>query len=459
MRLLLTSLLLSLAATAFAQMPVILPLKEQAMIQSGWMVERVQTVLPDLMRRTDIDMWILISREYNEDPVLETMLPPTWLSARRTTMLVIYDTGDSLETLACARYDVGDVFRKAWDKEAEPDQWKRLAELVAERDPQRIGINRSADFGLADGLSAYHYQRLQEALAPKYRERLVSAERLAIGWLETRTPAEMTVYRQICRIAHEIIREGLSEKVIQPGITSTEDVVWFYRERIRELGLQTWFHPSVDIQRGDPKNQEQERSFSQRPAAAIIQPGDLVHVDFGIAYLGLHTDTQENAYILRPGERDAPAYLREAFAKGLRLMDILTAQFAEGKTGNQILAAARQAAQAEGLRPSIYTHPIGFQGHGAGPTIGLWDQQEGVPVRGDYPLYPHTAYSIELNHTVYLEEWSKDVRIMMEEDAFFDGEKVRYIDGRQTELFLVPRPANHLEEAPNSPGSPTGSSN
>lgn len=423
-----------------AQMPAILDMETRAKVKDQWLNERMETVLPDLMRREGIDMWILISREYNEDPVLKTMLPSNWLSARRTTMLVIYDNGKELETLACARYNVGEVFIKAWDKEKEPDQWKRLVEIIEERKPNKIGINTSEHFALADGLVTTHYNKLMEVLPKKYANRIVSAERLAIGWLETRTPSEMIVYQQICRIAHVIIAEGFSDKVIQPGVTSTDDVVWWYRNRIRELGLVAWFHPTVDIQRADPESFDHLRAFSKRPDVQIIQPGDLLHVDFGITYLGLNTDTQQNAYVLRPGETKAPDYLVEAHQTGLRVMDILTEQFAEGKTGNDALAAALAQGKKEGLNPTIYTHPIGYHGHGAGPTIGLWDQQGGVPHKGDYPIYYNTAYSIELNNAVFIKEWNKEIRMMMEEDAFFDENGVRYIDGRQLELYLIPRP-------------------
>ncbi|HKK77725.1 MAG TPA: M24 family metallopeptidase [Saprospiraceae bacterium] len=437
-------LLLLLPLGLSAQMPIVLDLEKRGEIRDQWLEERVASVLPSLMERTGIDMWILISKEYNEDAVLKTMLPSSWLSARRTTMLVIYKDGNQLETLACARYDVGSVFKKAWDKEQEPDQWKRLAKIVAERDPQKIGVNKSEDFGLADGLSATHYELLMAALSGKYQQRVVSAEELAIGWLETRTPQEMIVYRQIMRIAHEIIAEGFSEAVIQPGITTTDDVVWYYRNRIRDLGLTAWFHPTVDVQRADPGEGDSNRSFSRRPDAAVIQPGDLVHCDFGITYLGLNTDTQENAYILKAGETDAPEYLKAAFKKGLETMDFLTNEFATGRSGNEILADALRKAKAAGLKPTIYTHPIGYHGHGAGPTIGLWDQQGGVPGKGDYPMYANTAYSIELNTRVFLPEWNKEIRVMMEEDAFFDGETVSYIDGRATKLMLIPRKVSHL---------------
>ena len=453
-RLLITLFLhLTILIPVFAQvtLPKILPLQERARVEEALLDERVRTLLPDLMERSGVDLWLLISREYNEDPVLRTFLPPTWLSARRTTMLVMYHPAgaDTVECMAVARYDVGKIFRKAWNPEEEPDQWQRLASLMAERNPQKIGVNTSDHFAQADGLTHTDYTRLMEVLPPTYAERVVSAENLAIGWLETRTPREMVLYEHIVRLAHHIIAEGFSEKVIHPGVTTTDDVVWWYRDRINDLGLDTWFHPTVDVQRADPERFDHLRSFSKRPEQQIIQPGDLLHCDFGITYLGLNTDTQENAYVLKPGETEAPAYLREAHQTGLRLMDILTDHFQTSRTGNEILQAAREQARTEGIKPTIYTHPIGYYGHGSGPTIGMWDQQEGVPVGGDYPMYANTLYSIELNAAVELAEWGKEVRMMMEEDAFFDGETVRYLDGRQEELFLIPRA--RVEPRPEKP--------
>lgn len=420
---------------------LVLPLQKQAEVIDAWTNERLQTLLPELMRREGIDMWLIIAREYNEDPVIETMLPATWLAARRRTILLIYDPGQgkALETLAVARYDVGKSFKKAWNPEEQPDQWLRLRELIVERSPKRIALNRSSAYGHADGLSATEYEAFVNILPKDYPSKLVSGEKLAVGWLETRTPTEMAVYPHIVRIAHEIIAEGFSESVVQPGITTTTDVEWWYRERIRSMGLETWFHPSVSVQRPSDDSKESQRAFSSRPASEIIQPGDLLHVDFGITYLRLNTDTQQHAYVLKAGEKDAPEYLKRALAIGNRLQDILTLQFRTGKTGNEMLAAARKQAQAEGIVPSIYTHPIGYHGHGAGPAIGMWDMQQGVPFTGEYPLYPNTAYSIELNATVQIPEWNKAVRIMLEEDAYFDGSSIWYIDGRQTEFLLIPR--------------------
>ena len=423
---------------AQADVPGILSMRERAEVQDGWLAERLETVVPDLMRREGIDLWIVSAREYNEDPVIETMLPATWLAARRRTVLVFHDDGERVERLAVARYDVG-PFPRAWDPETQPDQWARVAEIVAERDPERIAVNRSETFALGDGMTASELDGLTEALPQAYRDRIVSGERLAIGWLETRTEAEMDAYPTVVRIARAILHEGLSEAAITPGVTTTDDVSWWYRDRIRGLGLTTWFHPSVSIQRADAPATSDD--FSGRPEADVIRPGDLLWVDFGITYLGLHTDTQQMAYVLRPGETEAPAGLVAGLAVANRVQDLLTGQFASGRSGNEILASALDAARAEGLRATIYTHPIGAHGHGAGPTIGLWDQQGGVPGRGDYPLFPHTAHSIELNAVAPVPEWGgKEVRFMLEEDAYFDGETTRYIDPRQEALLLIPRP-------------------
>ena len=423
--------------------PRILPMRERAAVIDRWLTTRVQTVLPELMRRTEIDMWVIISREYNEDPVIRTFLPSTWQSARRRTILLVYDpgAGEPLETLAVARYAVGGMFEQAWDKELHGEQWARLAALIEERDPQRIGLNFSETFALADGITQTEFSLFHQALPERLHNRVVSAEKLAIGWLETRTADEMAVYQQIVRIAHEILAEGLSDQVIQPGITTTNDVSWWYRDRIRELKLTTWFHPSVSIQRAEQPEIDMKAAIASRHDDDVIMPGDLLHVDFGITYLRLNTDTQQHAYVLRPDEGEAPEELRHALIRGNRLQDILTDQFITGRSGNEILGSALAVAKDEGITASIYTHPIGFHGHAAGPTIGLWDQQGGVPGRGDYPLYPNTAHSIELYAETEIDSWGKPVRIKLEEDAFFDGENTYYIDGRQKDLLLIPRVA------------------
>ncbi|MBZ9652593.1 M24 family metallopeptidase [Psychroflexus montanilacus] len=441
-------LLALFSLSTFAQDFAILPQKKQSEVIDQWLGERLETVLPEMMDRADIDMWLVISREYNEDPVIKTLLPSTWLAARRRTILVMYkpNSGKEVEKLAVARYNVGEHFKKAWDPETQPDQWKRLVELIKERNPKKIGINISDDFGHADGLNHTEYELLLEYLPKSLQKKLTSAEELAVGWLETRTPSEMATYKHIQSLAHDIIQEGLSEKVITPGVTSTTDVVWWYRDRIKELGLETWFHPTVDIQRASNESKEHLRTFDNNPDPEVIMPGDVLHMDFGITYLRLNTDTQELAYVLKPDEKEVPQYLVDALAVGNRLQDILTTNYKTGRTGNEILRAARAQMKAEDINGTIYTHPMGYHGHAAGPTIGMWDNQGDTPGSGDYTLYPNTVYAIELNAEVYLEEWQKPFRVMLEEDAYFDGEEVIYLNGRQKEFLTIPRQESYLKD-------------
>ena len=428
-------------SSVFAIGQPVLPLREQAKWIDEILTERIDKLLPQLMKREGIDCWVLISREYNEDPVLKTMLPSEWLSARRRTMLVFYlnpQTG-KIEKHAIARYAVGKSIPASWDMQQYPDQWVALVQLIASKKPNKIGVNYSNDFAHADGMTYTEYNLLKKYLPDSLQKRVVSAEPLAVAWLETRTERELEVYPKLIQLTQQIIQEGFSEKVITPGITTTDDLVWWFRQRIKDAGLDTWFHPSVSIQRSDSVTFNHLKAFSDRPREDIIRSGDLLHVDIGISYLRLQTDVQEHAYLLLPGEKQAPASLQQAFAKANRLQDILTQQFQLQLSGNEILKRALTQAANEKIAATIYTHPIGFHGHAAGPTIGLWDQQKGVPGSGDFPLHENTAFSIELNAASYIPEWKKEIRIMLEQDGVFTSKGFRYINGRQTQIWLIPR--------------------
>ncbi len=438
MKRLLLAAMLCAASISHAQ---VLTVRDQARVVNEILAERLDHVLPGLMQRSGIDMWVIVSREYNEDPVLRTMLPAEWLNARRRTILVFHRNPASgqVDKLAIARYDVGNGIKAAWDTKQYPDQWDALAALISARNPARIGINTSVDYGHADGLDHTDYIEMMQKVPARFKDRVVSADKLAVGWLETRTEREMQIYPQLVNATHRIIDEGFSERVITPGITTTDDVVWWFRQQIRDAGYDTWFHPTVSIQRRETPTADQTAAFSARPKSNVILPGDLLHVDIGITYLRLQTDVQQHAYVLKPGESAVPAGLKAAFGKGNRLQDILTGQFKSGRSGNQMLAGALAQAKQEGIGATIYTHPIGSHGHAAGPTIGMWDAQGGVPGSGDYPLYPRTAYSIELNAETMVQEWNKPVRIMLEEDGYFDDSGFRYISGRQRDIYLIPR--------------------
>ena len=414
----------------------ILPEIERAKVKDELLEDRFTNLLPELMDKTGLDMWLLISREYNEDPILKTMLPATWLNARRRTIIIFYrdKTKDTIERLAVARYDIGKSIKSAWNKEKEPNQWKALEKIIAERNPEKIGLNYSTHFALADGLVKTDFDELKANMPESITSKFVSAEKLGIAWIETRTEKEMKLFRKLVKITHDIIDEAFSANTITPGKTSTEDLVWFLRQKVTDLGLETWFHPTIDIQRSNEALKSHIESFSKSKPTEIIQKGDLLHCDFGITYIGLNTDCQQHAYILKDNETEVPQFLKEAFKKGNRVQDILTENMVVGKTGNEILLASLAQGKKEGLRPSIYTHPLGKYGHSAGTTIGMWDSQGGVPFNGDYPLQKNTAYAIELNTTVSINEWNKDIRIMLEEAGYFGDDTFEYVNERQTAI-------------------------
>ena len=417
----------------------ILDEKERAKVVNEVLTDRFENVLPKLMDRTGIDMWILISREYNEDPVLKTMLPAEWLNARRRTIILFYrdKAKNTLDKLAVARYNFGENIISAWDKEVEPNQWKRLNQLIEERNPKTIGINYSKHFNIADGIDKTDYEEFVANISKENRDKIVSAQKLATAWIETRTAREMEIFSDIVEITHNIIKEAFSSKVIKVGATTTTDVEWWMRQKVTNMGLETWFHPSVDIQRYTEENKDHLRSFSNRPDRKIIQKGDLLHCDFGITYLRLNSDCQQMAYVMKDDETEVPVFLKKAFNKGNKLQDILTSNFIEGDSGNTILLNSLNQAVNSDLRPSIYTHPLGSYGHSSGPTIGMWDSQSGVKGNGDYPLHKNTVYAIELNITSYIKEWSRDIRIMLEEAGYFGEEGFRYVNQRQTEIRSI----------------------
>lgn len=426
------------AGPLFGQ-PAVLPERDRPAAVNAMLKDRLDNLLPALMRETGIDLWLVINREYAEDPVYLTLVPEPVFAARRTTMLVFFDRGPEkgVERLTVSRYPARGFYEAAWEGGDLDAQWKRLAEVIRERDPKKIGVNVSRTWAFGDGLTHGMHERLMEVLDPALRSRVVSAEELAVRWLEQRTPMELETYPHVVALARSVIAEAFSSKVITPGVTTTDDVAWFIRQRYADLGLPVWFMPYVNAQRPGVACADQPFCGTD----GVIRRGDVLHTDVGITYLRLNTDTQEMGYVLRLGETDVPEGLKKALATGNRWQDLLTGAFASGRSGNEVLAAAKSAVEKENIRASIYTHPLGFFGHAPGPTIGMWDNQGPTRIYGDWKIRPNTAYAIEGNVKVPVPEWNGQlVQIKMEQSAVFDGKNVVYLAGRQTEFHVVSLP-------------------
>jgi len=424
-------------------------LREQAVIQQQWLKQRLDNQLPPLMRKYGIDMWVVPMREYNEDPVFWSIVAPETFAARRRTIYVFFDRGPELgvERIALGGSNQGGVFQAVRStkpiagpagvagRQAElwgDEQWQVLKTVIAERNPKVIGINKSRTFAFADGLSSGELEGMSEALGPAWTGKFRPAEGLAVDLIASRLPEEEAFYTKLTQLVWDTIEEMFSSKTITPGVTRTSDVVWFWRQRINDLGLGTWFQPSIEVQRKGV-------SAEQLGADPIIQRGDVLHCDVGITALRLNTDTQHNAYVLLPGETDAPAGLKKALANANRLQDILFEEIRPGLSGNEVLRAALTKMRRERIDGTVYTHPIGMNGHGAGPLIGLWDYQEGVPGRGDHKVIAGMWFSSELQATTPVPEWSgQPVRMAMEEDFILgpDG-KARWALKRQDRLHLI----------------------
>jgi Xaa-Pro aminopeptidase len=429
-------------------------LREQAALQQAWLDKRMQTVLPALMRKHGVEMWVVPMREYNEDPVFTSIVSPTTFAARRRTIYVFHDgcartprpASCSVAKIALGGTSQGGVFEARRSMKAAAadvgtgrqaelwgdEQWQVLKTVIEERKPRTIGIDRSTVFAFSDGLSSGELKGMSAALGGEWTAKFRDAELLPLELIASRLPEEEAFYRKMQELVWSMTQTMFSSRMITPGKTRTSDLVWWWRQRVNDLGLGTWFQPSVSVQR-------KGRTAAQIGDDPVIERGDVLHCDVGITVARLNTDTQHNAYVLLPGETEPPAGIRRALANANALQDIVMEEIRPGRAGNEILAAARARMKAAGIDGTIYSHPIGLNGHGAGPLIGLWDYQDGVPGRGDAPVIASMWYSIELQATTPVPEWDgQPVRMAQEEDAVIGADgRIRWALKRQDTLFVV----------------------
>jgi len=421
----------------------VLPARERARVYNEILEWRLDNILPSILREEGIDMWVVINFEYDEDPVYMTLVPEPIMSARRLSILVFHDSEDGFKKLTANWHgsgSAGQMYENIFTDRSKGanHQFTTLANYIREHDPQKIAINYAPhyeyvdEFSHANGLSAFHQDLLEQALDREYRDRLVPGQEISMRWYETRSPRELSLYRHMAGIAHDLIGEFFSNEVIIPDVTTSADVQWWIRQRITDLGLGTWFHPSIDIHRSPEDTEKYGRGDD------VIRRGDLLHCDVGISYLGLNTDMQHNAYVLRVGETEAPEGLQELLRKGNRLQEIHLQEMRAGRTGNEILKSILERGRAEGLRTRVYTHPIGPYGHGSGTMIGMPEKQEFVPGTGEHSLHVNTVYAMEFSVAGDIPEWGGvEVSMGLEDQAVFTAQGARFADGYPRALYLI----------------------
>lgn len=407
----------------------VMSLKEQYELQDKFLMEKLE-MLPMLMKECGIDMWIVPSKEYNEDPIFQLLTPSKFPTARRITILVFALVGDEVKRYCVNRRypDLEELYENYWLDES-ISQWAALEELVKKYQPKTIGLNVSPDFAYCDGLSKGMYDELCENVSDEMIAKFVSAQYLGIRYLETRTKSEMEWYPKITDLALEIIAKAFSSEVIKPGVTTTADVEWWMMQTVNSLGLSFWFPPDVNLQRlgeSDPQKMD------------VIQRGDLLHCDFGIVYLGLCTDTQRLAYVVKEGETNVPDDMMELFKENNHFQDIVRENFVTGRSGNAVFTASINKAKAEGIKPLLYSHPVGKHGHAAGPTIGLFNQQEEIPVQGDLLIHDDTVYALELNTRKPLASWNhQEVYMFTEETVLYTNHELKFLTAGRDRIYLI----------------------
>lgn len=414
--------------------PDVLPLQKQDALSRVVLRKRFETILPLAMREAGIDMWLIICQEDDYDPVFRTMIPlRTWAPILQMLIFTDKGQGQAIERINLSMTELGDLFEKPWNGRYHTEQWQWLGKLVAERDPQRIGINIGAVQWAGGGLTHNLYQQLRAALAEPYTNRLVSAEAACTRWLETLTDEELQFYPHLVRITHAIIAECYSSRTITPGVTTTDDLQWAFWQYSLALGLEQSFIPFFNLVRSNAR--QQVYSVDDK----VIRPGDIIHCDVGNRYLKLCSDLQEWAYVRRDGETDAPAGLQNLFTQVNRLQNAFMGEFKTGLSGDELLNRILTRARAEGIPgPKVYSHSLGYYLHEPGPLIGLPWEQKTNPGRGDVRLVTNSVFTMELSITEAVPEWdNQPVTLSCEQDVRFSEDGCIPVDGVQTRFYLI----------------------
>ncbi|KAI1750535.1 xaa-Pro aminopeptidase family enzyme [Xylaria castorea] len=430
------------AAKKTPQVQTLPPLQEQADLVNSWTEER-KALIPGLLRKYDVDAWLMSQREYAEDTVFWALKNAVQFSARRRTTHLF---------LASPKNGAPSAY--SWiDNTAAV--WADLRDVLAEQEPRSIALNTHSEIAFASGLHAGELDTISSALGEEWADRFVLEPMLPVEVIATMVPGRLPWYRRMQETAWAIIEEAFSEKVIVPGKSTPLDIEWWMREKIQSLNYTTWFQPGVYILNADgfPAKEpiSSSRSALRTSAERPIQYGDLIHTDFGVTALGLNTDTQHLGYVLYPGETEAdiPKGMLEGLKKVNRLQDIVRGNMKIGMTGNEILKAARKQMHDEDIEGKIYCHATGEWGHSAGTVIGMTNLQDGVPVIGDLPLLKDTYYSIELYAEHFVPERNMTLYFPQEEDVYWNAETEswEWVYGKQEEFLFVKTPTEDVLES------------
>jgi Xaa-Pro dipeptidase len=414
----------------------LLPWSEQMAVRDRWLTRRHEMLLP-MMRRHGVDMWVVVNEEFHDDPLTEYVAPARPYAGRRDVFVFVDAGDDGLRKVAATGYweeTVARYFESPTDPRPAAEV---LRDLFETHRPETIGLGVGGRRGMTRSLTHDSYRFLAEAMGPEAERRFVPAEALIVEYLATRIPEELEHYEGLVALTEEITRRALSSEVITPGVTTVGDVRRFMYDALWAAGVRTWFQPDLRVQRRGMERVGSRGFLAVAPEETLIRPGDLVHVDFGISYMGLDSDWQKMAYVLRPGETDAPQGLKDALANTMTLQDALMLRASRpGRTVGEVYEATMTEMEERGIVAQVYSHPLGNHGHGLGPSIDFRGAANAeaaaqVLVEGSY-------ISIELNTSTPVPEWEgQEVFIMQEDPAYLTTDGWRFFRPRQEALYLV----------------------
>jgi Xaa-Pro dipeptidase len=435
-------LILNLSSAAYSQktkeaLPKLLSVREQQAVREAWLKRRLDTMLLPMMRRQKIDMWIVANEEFHPEPVTAHIAPPIPYEGRRDFFIFTDRGGDKLERVALVRYP--EEHLKYFFEVLNPpgkDIASTLQKFVKERNPKTIALDMGGTRGATTGLTHDTYLYLTETLGPDYAGRFISAAPLIVEYMDTRLPEELEHYRTAVALTDLLTQRAFSNEVITPGKTTVGDVRWWFLQQVNNAGLDVWFQPDMRIQRHNQETGKTQQFLSVAEESVVIQRGDVIHIDCGLNYLGLSTDWQKMAYVLREGEKDVPEGLKRALANTNKLQDALFTHIKPGAKGFEVYDATMADMKNQGIEAMIYSHSIGTQGHALGASVDFRRPTSGAPT--DPPFREGSYTSIELNTSTPVAEWGgQKVTIMMEDDAYLTRDGMKWFRPRQTAFYVI----------------------
>ena len=418
-------------------LPKLLSVREQQAVRETWLKTRLDTMLLPMMRQQKIEMWIVTNEEFHPDPVTAYIAPPLTYVGRRDFFIFADRGGNKLDRLALVRYP--EEHLKSFFEVLNPpgkDIAATLRRVVEERNPRSIALNMGGTRGATNGLTHDAYKYLTETLGQDYSSRFVPAAPLIVEYMDTRLPEERESYRTAVALTDLLTQRAFSNEVITPGKTTVGDVRFWFLQQVNNSGLDVWFQPDLRIQRQNQEPTKTLQFLSVAEESAIIQRGDVIHIDCGLNYMGLSTDWQKMGYVLREGEKDAPEGLKRALTNTNKLQDVLFTHIKPGAKGFDVYDATMSDMKSLGIEAMIYSHSVGNQGHALGASIDFRRPSAGAPLE---PPFREGSYtSIELNTTTPVADWGgQKVTIMMEDDAYLTKEGMKWFRPRQTAFYLI----------------------